>query len=106
MCEETSEVRRCRVCGCTDDDCRQCLEAQGFPCHWVGEDLCSRCSDGIRKGLLGEMKKRGESIPEYKDFIKAIERVAPNYHYYYINGEFEEVPFTLIYSELEKLSIP
>ncbi len=36
-------VRRCRVCGCTDDDCRQCVAATGSPCHWVAEDLCSRC---------------------------------------------------------------
>lgn len=33
----------CRVCGCTDDDCSQCIEAQGKPCHWVEADLCSRC---------------------------------------------------------------
>ncbi len=38
------EVRTCRVCGCTDDDCSQCVEAQGHPCHWVEHDLCSRCA--------------------------------------------------------------
>jgi hypothetical protein len=38
------EVRTCRVCGCTDDGCRQCVEAQGHPCHWVEADLCSRCA--------------------------------------------------------------
>ena len=39
-------VRRCRVCGCTDEDCRQCVEVLGEPCCWVaGEpDLCSRCA--------------------------------------------------------------
>jgi hypothetical protein len=37
-------VRSCRVCGCTDDDCSKCIEATGEPCHWVGEDLCSRCA--------------------------------------------------------------
>ena len=35
----------CRVCGCTDDNCEQCIEAQGFPCSWVEEDLCSRCAN-------------------------------------------------------------
>ncbi len=35
--------KKCRVCGCTDLDCRRCVEAQGRPCHWVEEDLCSRC---------------------------------------------------------------
>lgn len=36
-------VRVCRVCGCTDDDCRQCIERTGAPCHWVTHDLCSAC---------------------------------------------------------------
>jgi hypothetical protein len=34
----------CRVCGCTDDDCTQCYLETGMPCHWVEEDLCSRCA--------------------------------------------------------------
>lgn len=39
-------VRRCRVCGCTDADCRECIAATGYPCGWVkGEPaLCSRCA--------------------------------------------------------------
>lgn len=39
------EVRRCRVCGCTDDDCSQCIERTGAPCHWVEPDLCSACAE-------------------------------------------------------------
>lgn len=35
----------CRSCGCTDDDCRQCVEATGVPCYWAEVDLCSRCAD-------------------------------------------------------------
>lgn len=36
---------RCRVCGCTQDDCSGCIERTGKPCHWVDfdEDLCSAC---------------------------------------------------------------
>lgn len=37
--------RACRVCGCTDEDCRQCVEKTGMPCSWVDDDLCSACSD-------------------------------------------------------------
>ena len=37
----------CRVCGCTDDDCRQCIERTGAPCHWVKHDLCSACESGL-----------------------------------------------------------
>jgi hypothetical protein len=35
--------RACRVCGCTDTDCRGCIERTGEPCYWVGRDLCSAC---------------------------------------------------------------
>jgi hypothetical protein len=36
-------MQECRVCGCSDDDCLQCYQAQGHPCHWIEDDLCSRC---------------------------------------------------------------
>lgn len=35
--------RQCRVCGCTDDDCRQCIRKTGSACYWVERDLCSAC---------------------------------------------------------------
>jgi len=41
------EKRKCRVCGCTDDDCRQCIEKTGKPCSWVEEDLCSACKTTV-----------------------------------------------------------
>ena len=34
----------CRVCGCRESNCSQCVEATGEPCHWVEDDLCSRCA--------------------------------------------------------------
>lgn len=43
MCDVEKGV--CRVCGCTDEDCRQCIERTGQPCHWVEDDLCSACAD-------------------------------------------------------------
>src|SRR6186713_436062 len=46
-----AEPRKCRVCGCTDDDCRQCIEATGSPCSWVEDDLCSACQAEIDAGL-------------------------------------------------------
>lgn len=36
-------IQCCKVCGCTDRDCSQCIEASGVPCHWVAPRLCSRC---------------------------------------------------------------
>jgi hypothetical protein len=40
----TESKRRCRVCGCTDDDCHHCIEKTGKPCYWVEDDLCSACA--------------------------------------------------------------
>ncbi len=39
------DVRSCRKCGCTDLDCRGCIERTGVPCHWVEKDLCSACEE-------------------------------------------------------------
>jgi hypothetical protein len=38
--------RRCRVCGCTDEDCTRCVIRTGRACHWVEPDLCSACVHG------------------------------------------------------------
>lgn len=35
----------CLGCGCTDEDCRHCIEKTGYPCHWVSENLCSACKN-------------------------------------------------------------
>jgi hypothetical protein len=42
MLQEFTE-RSCRVCGCTQEDCSQCIAATGQPCFWIEQDLCSRC---------------------------------------------------------------
>lgn len=39
--------RTCHQCGCTDDDCRQCIEKTGEPCHWVSDNLCSACAENL-----------------------------------------------------------
>lgn len=35
--------RACRVCGCTDADCSECIARTGQPCSWIESDLCSAC---------------------------------------------------------------
>ena len=37
----------CRVCGCTKENCQQCIEKTGEPCHWANKEktLCSACVD-------------------------------------------------------------
>lgn len=47
------EIRTCRACGCTETDCRHCILRTGEPCHWVAEDLCSACADGLMVQVLG-----------------------------------------------------
>jgi len=37
----------CRVCGCTEDDCSQCVEKTGEPCSWIAPGLCSACVDDV-----------------------------------------------------------
>ena len=51
--ETAASMATCRVCGCTQDNCSQCIAATDEPCHWVevpeGEaPLCSRCADEIK----------------------------------------------------------
>lgn len=38
-----AKERTCRVCGCTELNCAECIERTGVPCHWVEADLCSAC---------------------------------------------------------------
>lgn len=41
--KRVAPIARCRVCGCTDQDCRQCVEKTGSSCFWFLPDLCSAC---------------------------------------------------------------
>lgn len=41
---ELIEKQHCRECGCTNDNCRGCVERTGEPCEWVEADLCSACA--------------------------------------------------------------
>lgn len=63
---ETPEVKkaqeqRCRECGCTNHDCRQCIQRTGVPCHWVEDDLCSACKPEIKIILNTNPKGTGMS---------------------------------------------
>ncbi len=35
--------RTCRICGCTADDCTDCVARLGEACTWTELDLCSGC---------------------------------------------------------------
>lgn len=34
---------KCRVCGCTEEDCSGCIARTGEPCRWAAPELCSAC---------------------------------------------------------------
>ena len=38
-------IGKCKKCGCTDEDCSQCIAKTGGPCHWVAPNKCSACFD-------------------------------------------------------------
>lgn len=44
---DNASEQKCRVCGCTENNCEQCIKLTGHPCHWVEVDLCSACQDAI-----------------------------------------------------------
>lgn len=48
----------CRRCGCTEDDCSQCVAKTGKPCHWVEADLCSACVEPAPKRAPKRKAKR------------------------------------------------
>ena len=35
---------RCLVCGCTENDCSECIRRTGEPCTWIKPGLCSACA--------------------------------------------------------------
>jgi hypothetical protein len=60
-------ARACRVCGCTQADCRQCIVRTGAPCDWAAEDLCTACVDSPAAdpavALPGPESFPGEDFP-------------------------------------------
>ena len=51
------QERFCRICRCTDMDCRQCIARTGLPCSWVAEDLCSACLPKVNIPLSGNFRE-------------------------------------------------
>jgi RNA polymerase-binding transcription factor DksA len=62
---ESEKARKCRVCGCTEHDCRQCIEKTGSPCYWVDTDICSAC--------VNEQPQETMIIDQHEPEIKVID---------------------------------
>jgi chromosome partitioning protein len=71
------EKKKCRVCGCTEGGCRQCVEKTGIPCHWVENDLCSACKTTVISftSIKGGTGKTHIAILLAKAFAAAGKRV-------------------------------
>ena len=61
---DLEKIRRCRVCGCIDLDCEECIRRTGEPCSWVEADLCSACVAGSESGVKPPQSKapRGKAV--------------------------------------------
>lgn len=57
-------MNECLICGCTDNNCSQCVEKTGEPCYWIdnNKNLCSACSKDAaeRIGFLNYLLDRLE----------------------------------------------
>lgn len=62
----------CRICGCTDDDCRQCIEKTGEPCCWVEADLCSACEGTFEQLAQDAERSAAEAGFDIKDAFDQI----------------------------------
>jgi hypothetical protein len=63
---QAMRVRSCRVCGCTDQNCFQCIQRTGAPCSWAESDLCSACvgrADGREPQRVQLRRRRGWRKP-------------------------------------------
>lgn len=75
--EETPKVRTCRKCGCTDENCSQCIEKTGKACHWIEIDLCSACAEQTSEQILDNMIEGEKAIMSDLQDLKAI--INPDY---------------------------
>jgi RNA polymerase-binding transcription factor DksA len=72
---EAENVRTCRICGCTDDDCRQCIEKTGKPCHWIDADLCSACEEEAMEQSESEMPLQLSKVRKKTDISIIINKL-------------------------------
>lgn len=80
--EETKD-RKCRICGCTDDNCSMCIKLTGEPCHWVEDNLCSACIDAVkfnngeRSDLIQAPEVVEPSVPQVFEPVNFFQQLFP-----------------------------
>jgi hypothetical protein len=94
--------RKCRVCGCTDGDCHQCVEKAGRPCYWVEDDLCSTHETLMRDADLFPVGARvhlGAECPAkylHPDRDQAISFAVANTHPMRVSGHAEYTSLVIL----------
>lgn len=77
--EDAVFERQCRVCGCTEDNCSQCIKKTGNPCHWVEDDLCSACKEPEPIDILNQIEKSmNESAKIFQGLKKDLSQLNNN----------------------------
>lgn len=56
------KLQRCRVCGCTQYNCSQCIEKTGSPCTWAEKDLCSACVEEPEIPVVDTRASQSEAV--------------------------------------------
>lgn len=62
----------CRECGCTDKDCKNCIEKTGEPCFWVEKDLCSACAFKEEWQVFKTMSSKGDKVGYLLDLANVL----------------------------------
>lgn len=95
----------CRVCKCTDYDCRACVEKTGVPCTWVDIDLCSACARIVYifdlDGTLADIEHRRHLVEngnkEWDAFYEACVDDKPNWPVIGMYQALDNSPFREIW---------
>lgn len=67
-------LARCRLCGCTEMDCLQCIERTGSPCAWADADktVCTACVISWHEALKGFAIIRGMRLRRSRECIRVM----------------------------------
>jgi hypothetical protein len=75
----------CRHCGCTAQDCSQCVERTGDSCFWITPQVCSACVGdealAVLKFVLGQDKKAlVAAVPRGMEFLDSLSAAEKDGH--------------------------
>jgi len=64
---------KCQLCGCTEQDCRNCFERTGQPCSWTSpaKDLCTACLPLLEADLGVLYLSQGPAVRSEMDRLAA-----------------------------------